>query len=463
MSLRAAIYCRISSDPTGRGLGVDRQRADCERLISDRGWTVAGVYTDNDVSAYSGKPRPQYVALLGMVAAEAVDVIVAWHPDRLHRSPIELEQFIDLIAEHGVAVETVQAGQWDLTTPSGRLIARNLGGIARYESEHKSERVRRALAQNAANGRRHGRVPYGWSHEYDQQTGQRRDVIDLDAAGVVRQIAKDLIAGTSLREITAKLNEAGTPSPRGGPWRKNMTRALVLRERNAGLRVHRGEIVGEGDWPAILDRPTWEQVRAVLRDPTRRTSTGTAAAHLLSGIARCGKCDAPIRAGKVGGTVAYRCSESSCVSRSKVAVDDLVTAVVVGRLAEIDASVFIDPVRRPEVQRALTEAADLRARLDVAADEYADGKIDARQLERISTRLRPRIAAADAAARTVDDGAVLSGVAGLPLDQVRARWDALPLSRQRAIVDLLLTVRVLPTARRDRVFDPDAIDLEWRR
>jgi DNA invertase Pin-like site-specific DNA recombinase len=97
------------------------------------------------------------------VRAGRADVIVAWHPDRLHRSPVELEEFITLIDGHGVAVQTVQAGSWDLSTPSGRLIARQLGGVARYESEHKSERVRRALEQNASSGRSHGRRAYGWS------------------------------------------------------------------------------------------------------------------------------------------------------------------------------------------------------------------------------------------------------------------------------------------------------------
>jgi site-specific DNA recombinase len=31
----------------------------------------------------------------------------------------------------------------DLSTPSGRMVARQLGAVARYESEHKSERQRR--------------------------------------------------------------------------------------------------------------------------------------------------------------------------------------------------------------------------------------------------------------------------------------------------------------------------------
>ena len=64
MPNRAAIYCRISDDRAGAGLGVARQEADCRKLAEDRGLTVTQVYVDNDLSAYSGKPRPGYKALL---------------------------------------------------------------------------------------------------------------------------------------------------------------------------------------------------------------------------------------------------------------------------------------------------------------------------------------------------------------------------------------------------------------
>ena len=47
--VRAAIYARISSDQTGLGLGVTRQVEDCKRLATERGWTVADEYIDNDV------------------------------------------------------------------------------------------------------------------------------------------------------------------------------------------------------------------------------------------------------------------------------------------------------------------------------------------------------------------------------------------------------------------------------
>ena len=76
-ALPAAIYARISADKGGDGLGVDRQEADCRALAERLGWSVEQVFIDNDVSAYSGKMRPQYRAMLDAVRAERIKGIVA--------------------------------------------------------------------------------------------------------------------------------------------------------------------------------------------------------------------------------------------------------------------------------------------------------------------------------------------------------------------------------------------------
>src|SRR4051812_7181522 len=159
-TVRAAIYCRISDDRRGLGLGVARQQQDCLALAGRHGWQVTAAFVDNDVSAYSGKPRPQYDQLMRAVHGGEVDVVVAWDPDRLHRSPAELEGFIAAVERAGVDVVTVQAGRWDLSTASGKLGARMVGSIARHESDHKSERGRRALAQKRGAGRGRGRGPH---------------------------------------------------------------------------------------------------------------------------------------------------------------------------------------------------------------------------------------------------------------------------------------------------------------
>src|SRR3954469_25392928 len=458
-TVRAAIYCRISDDRRGLGLGVARQQQDCLELAGRHGWRVTATFVDNDVSAYSGKPRPQYDQLMRVVQAGEVDVVVAWDPDRLHRSPAELEGFITAVERAGVDVVTVQAGRWDLATASGKLVARMLGSIARHEYDHKRERVRRALQQNATAGRSHGRIPYGWRREPGAD-GAVREVVVPEQAAVIRRIAAGLLAGESLRSLTAALNAEGVPSPMGKPWHKQMVRALVLRERNAGLRVHRGQVVGDGAWEPILDRGRFEQLRAVLADPARKTSTGTAAAHLLSGIARCGVCGATLRVAHNRRVPAYRCSERGCVIRRQGDVDDLVTRGVVGRPAGGGVVGLLAPDPSPERSAAMAEAEQLRGRLDRAADQYADGLIDARQLERITAKLRPQLAAAEARARVVDDRPLLAGLVGA--EDVAAVWQALPLSRRRAVVDLLMTVTVHRTRSGVRVFDPQAVQIQWK-
>jgi site-specific DNA recombinase len=456
---RAAVYCRISSDPRGLALGVERQREDCLALAHRSGWQVTGTYTDNDISAYSGKPRPQYAALMGAVEAGEVDVVVAWDPDRLHRSPAELETFIGAVEGAGVAVYTVQAGEWDLSTANGRLHARMLGAVARHESEHKSERVRRALEQNATAGRSHGRRAYGWTREYAPD-GTVREVTVPTEAAVVRRIADTLLSGESLRAVTAALNEDGVPSPTGKPWHKGMVRALVLRERNAGIRVHRGVEVGDGAWEPILDRGRWEQLRAVLTDPTRKTGTGTAAKHLLSGIARCGVCGATLRMARNRGVDSYGCSARRCVMRKQADLDDLINGIVIERLARPDAVDLFTTGDTPDQRAALAEAEELRGRLDDAADQYADGLIDGRQLERITARLRPQLAEVEKRLRTVDSAPLLDGLAGNP--KVRELWEGLPLSRRRAVVALLLDIRLHRTRQGARVFDPDCVERTWK-
>jgi len=78
----------ISSDQERLGLGVQRQLEDCRKLAAGRGWTVAEEYTDNDVSAYSGKPRPAYARMLADLAAGERDAVIVYNLDRLHRRPM---------------------------------------------------------------------------------------------------------------------------------------------------------------------------------------------------------------------------------------------------------------------------------------------------------------------------------------------------------------------------------------
>ncbi|MGC1732681.1 MAG: recombinase family protein, partial [Pseudonocardiaceae bacterium] len=208
MSRSAAIYCRISRDRVGAGLGVDRQRTDCQELAARLDWSVVAVHTDNDLSAYNGKRRPGYQALLEDLRNGRANAVLAWHTDRLHRSPVELETYIGVCEAGGVPTHCVKAGPLDLSTASGRMTARITGAVARHEVEHMIERQRAAKLQAARAGRyRGGRRAFGY--EADGTS------VRPDEAAAVLDAATRVLHGESLGSIAREWNTRGITTSTG--------------------------------------------------------------------------------------------------------------------------------------------------------------------------------------------------------------------------------------------------------
>jgi site-specific DNA recombinase len=467
MNRKAAIYVRISEDRESRGgagLGVKRQEDDCRALASRLGWAVVEpIYQDNDVSAYSGKPRPSYRRLLADLRTGVADAVLCWHTDRLHRSPVELEEYIEVCQPREIPTQTVKAGPLDLATPSGRLMARQLGAYARFESEHHSDRAKRARLQAATDGRWIGGLrPFGYGAD-----GMTLIEAEADA---IRWMAAEVLAGNSLRSIARKLNAEGTFTSQGRPWTPRAVALLLQRPRNAGLSQHQGEPIGPAKWPAILDSDTWRGVVAVLGDPTRNTTASRARKWLLSGLALCGVCGEPVRSTvSAWGTrraPAYVCPAGH-VRRNAVELDDYVEATVVERLSRPDAAELLAPDQTGDVAALHAQDAGLRARLDELGRMFGDGMIDALQLASGTASIRTQREAVTEALAASSRGSVLQGVADAP--DVAEVWEGLDLSRRRAIVDVLLQVTILRTkrggARRkgETTFDPASVGIEWKR
>ncbi len=140
-----AIYARISADVEGTGLGVARQLEDCRKLAADRGWQVGDEYVDNDVSAYSGKPRREYARMLADLKSGARDAVIVYNLDRLHRRPVELEEFVTLCESVGVRDVATVTADIDLGNDDGSFMARIFAAFAAKESGRKSARIRRKM------------------------------------------------------------------------------------------------------------------------------------------------------------------------------------------------------------------------------------------------------------------------------------------------------------------------------
>jgi site-specific DNA recombinase len=457
------IYCRISQDVTGERLGVERQESACRELAQRNHWTVTEVYVDNDISAFSGKGRPEYDRLLRDIQGSRVARVLAWHPDRLTRRAVELERLIDLLEASGCEVSTVQSGRWDLGTPTGRMQARIVGAVAQHESEHKSQRMRAALRQKAEAGKPHmgANRPYGWLED--------RVTPEPSEAAVVREATRMLLAGNSMKAVVRSLNAAGSCTATGLPWRDVTLRGVVLRQRNAGRRTYKGAVVGLGIWEPIVDPNDFDALRLLLSDPGRCTNPGRAARkHLLSVIGKCGICGGPLascfgKAYKGRSERIYRCKDHACTSRSMANVDQLVRRVLCARLSMPDAAdLLVDPAHDPSATHALkVDIQKMRARLEVAAGDFADGAISQSEWVVVRERLTPRLATAEARLPDTSRRKEVLGDLVASGEDVEQRWDSLDISVQRQVVALLLDVELLKT-RSGPGFDPESVRLTWK-
>jgi len=455
------VYVRISEDRNGVGLGVERQREDCHALAERLGWTITGDYVDNDVSAFSGKPRPEYRRLLADLGEGRADAVLVWHTDRLHRSLLELEEYVSLAERRKIMTQTVTAGELDLSTPSGRMLARILGSVARQEVEHKAERTRRAHLQAAQQGRwRGGARPFGF--ESDGMT------VRQDEAAELLRMSEAVLAGASLGALSRDLNSRAVTSTTGRPWEFTTMRQLLIRPRNAGLSIYHGEVLGLGRWPALVPEATWRAVVDLLSDPSRRLSDSNVPRWLLAGIATCGACGGVVRSGSVASNRAagtrrtvYRCKAGGQghAARAAEPVDALVAAVIVERLSRPDA-VDLLVGGAPDLAGLQEQANGIRARLEGLAELYADGALTDEQLTTASQRLRRRLDDVEATMATQRRHPVAERLAGAA--DVRKAWEAMTIVQRREVVPLLVSVRLLPTGRRGNVFDPASVQITWK-
>ena len=237
--------------------------------------------------------------------------------------------------------------------------------------------------------------------------------------------------------------------------------------------TYKGKVIGEGAWPPILDERTWRQVQSAMQVRSVGYSKKTARGkYLLSGIATCGVCGSGLQFSRAGKTktqqsARYRCGAASRGltetsghgQRNMRELDKYVTDAL---FLVIDAQEYLpDPVDDVTV-----EMDDLRQRLNDAADQYAEGLIDGEQMARISSRLRPQIAALEVKQTGQGLRPLMEWYfATADRDEALKRWDKFDVSQQREMISAHLGqqgfIRVDKKKNRSRSVEPETIKIRW--
>lgn len=456
------LYTRISADVAGDGHGVAQQHAECVSLAERLGWTVVETFSDNDISAYSGKRRPGYEAMLDYLQSGKADAVVAWHTDRLHRSLSDLERFIGIAQEHSIEVQTVRSGSIDLSTSAGQMVAGMLAVAAKHEVGHMIERQKASHSRRAAEGSfRGGRRRFGFEKDGVTHVAEEADAI---RSGVTK-----LLEGASLGSVVRDWNGRGLTGASGRPWSTTTLRRTLQRPALAGLTEYKGEILGPGKWEPILDEEDWRAVVAVLSVPRSQGAVSYERRWQGSGVYLCGKCGSVMvigrRPGYKGAAAApvYRCKKQAHLSRNAELLDAVVSKLVVGRLSRPDAQLLLEkPGAGVDVPGLQTRRDNYRTQLDAVAVAFAEGDMNLQQMRTANALLNDKIDVVD---REIAASRISSPLADLVAskDDISNRWGEMsPDLRSKVIAALLsVTVDPIPMGMRNKPFSKEFLTIRW--
>lgn len=476
-SVRAAVYCRISRDREGLELGVERQRADCLRLVEANGWDLvhdgdSDTFVDNDISG--GKHFTERAAFGRLVrAAEAgrIDAVVAYSQARIYRDTKLFLEFCERLEVAGVEIVALVADT-DVNPGGSLFVATVIAAKDAEERRRTGELIKRKMLDKAVRGEWHGGPrPFGYGQPPvdDSAEAKRASIatyneVNEKEATLLQLAAEKILDGGSLRSIVTEWRAQGIKSTRGGNITQSMVARTLIKPRIAGLIEYKGSILGKAQWPAILDEATWEQVKTILTDPSRKTTRANKN-YILRGILKCGRPDCGRMLTPDRGS--YKCSSNlGCgrLSFSQRLYENRILGMIVpmADLPELrNAIQTADADDYSQAQGLRVSIAEDKATLqEIEDDHYIEKALDRAAFLRLSRSIKAQIEQKEAKLQTFQSRSALGHLGG----DVISHWDSMDADDQRAIIKSMVEyIEVLPSESHGRTtVDMSRIRIEWK-
>lgn len=532
-ALGCYLYLRLSDlkaddlNEDGKGKTFAAREKKLRERAAQLGWPVAGVVVENDVVSKDGRHRnasafkrkkklmpdgtevwrvwrPGFQSILEGLRAGVAKGLIAEDLDRAMRDPRDLEDLIDVAEEHKISAQSL-SGSLTFThggTDSEITMARVMVALANKFSRDMRRRVAASRERKALAGEFGGGIrPFGFNvngltlrpdvvrtvtrdgveveqTEADVIAEHTRRIIKCDGAADADTAKKRQAA---LRALAAELRADGVLTVTGKPMNARTWRGILLRDRNAGWFMHRGERLGQL-LPEIVTEDELDEVRRILTDPARRTGPGGSARWLGSGLYRCGACDdgtgvevsqghAKIKkisetgeevVDRVRRSPRYRCKQKNHLARQVALVDQAVETAVLALIMEMQSTggwALLNPQKGVDTAALRTERTGLRERLERMTEDSLLGLLDRDAVIKATRTAKTRLQEIEEllAAAHQNDRPLARLVQA---ENIPAVWDEFGLGEKRAVLDDLVTVTLMPTGKSGNRFNPDTIRIE---
>ncbi|MBF0381777.1 MAG: recombinase family protein [Magnetococcales bacterium] len=153
MGQRAAIYSRVSTADQS----CERQITELSAFADRGGFEVVGIF--KEIASGTKANRIARNRVIDLAQARKIDAVLVSELSRWGRSTQDLLDTLHKLAGWKVSVIAMSGMTFELNTPHGHMMATILAGVAQFERDLLSERVKSGLAAAKTRGKKLGRQP----------------------------------------------------------------------------------------------------------------------------------------------------------------------------------------------------------------------------------------------------------------------------------------------------------------
>lgn len=293
MIRKVAIYVRVSTtNQAEEGYSIDGQIDSLEKYCEAMGWDVYNKYIDAGFSGGSLK-RPEMANLINDVKKGLFDTVLVYKLDRLSRNVRDTLYLIkDVFNINKIDFVSIQENI-DTSSAMGTLFLTLLSAIAEFEREQIKERMQLGKLGRAKSGKSMQWAKTSFGYDYIKETGTLS--VNPYQALIVRKMFEWYLSGMSVTKLRDTLNEQYGQDKE---WSYRTVRVILSNPVYCGYNQFKGQIF-PGTHEAIISEDdfnkTQEEIKTRQRTAAQRFNPRPfQAKYMLSGIAQCGYCSAPL-------------------------------------------------------------------------------------------------------------------------------------------------------------------------
>lgn len=297
MNKKVAIYCRVSTtNQSEEGYSIDEQVDRLTKYAEAMNWQISEIYTD---AGFSGAKldRPAMQRLIKDIGYKKFDTVIVYKLDRLSRSVRDTLYLVkEIFTKNNIDFISLNESI-DTSSAMGSLFLTILSAINEFERENIKERMTMGKIGRAKSGKSMMWTKTAFGYNHNSETG----ILEINPlqASIVKQIFNEYLNGLSITKLRDKLNDEGHIG-KDIPWSYRTLRQTLDNPVYCGYIKFKDDIF-EGLHQPIISHDIYLKVQKELDIRQQQSFEKNnnqrpfQAKYILSGIAKCGYCGAPLK------------------------------------------------------------------------------------------------------------------------------------------------------------------------